>query len=911
MKKTYYALLLSVFVLFLTADLQAQIIYGTTRLGGTNMKGVLFKYTSTPNMVNVIDFGLGGPVKSNSSAEKPIGNLLYASNGMIYGITEMGGAQYEGTVYVYNPAADTIGIVYSFGYNTGSPVGGLAQSSSGVIYGIIVGGMSNQNGIIFKYNPTTSNFSLFHNITNAEGFGSSSGPTNHTDGMIYIVTSSSAANGKGAILQVNTSNDAVVNKFDMDTIHGYEINGPLCSASNGKLYGLAYRGGSQDVGTIFEFDPVQDTVIVLYNFQDAKAGSADGYSPHTSPTLYNGYLYGVTKFGGAYNQGVIFKYSLSGGQYTKLMDFDSTATGAFPLGKLSLGKDGWLYGSCYQGGAYNTGTFFKFHPQNNTFVKLVDFNGWNGNQPLTGGFIDDIKLEYSASDTVITSPPFNIQFTNQTANSSNYIWQWQFGDGAVSYQKNPSHTYTNNGIYTVTLIANDTVNNRQDTLLKQDYLSFSGATPCPVVASVNPSGLITVCPGDSVLLHSVNKDQGNSYQWLRTGLYISGAHDTVYWAKQTGYYQVRVDNGSCWNFSNVAYVNYYPTQAPYIESAGNIAPCSNDSLKIYTWGNYSNYLWSTGDTTKSIWVKKSGFYTLTIGDNNGCAVTSAIDTVNASLVDAPQICIVGVDSASGHNMIVWNQSSDLRIDSFRVYKEGPINNEFHLIGQKGRTETAMLMDPNSDPRVTSYRYRLMAIDSCGMETPVGDFHRTIHLVVNIGQGSTWNLYWNKYEGTSLGSYHIYRGTDSTQMQLLATVPSSVHSFTDGAPPAGDVFYLLKVDLPNACNPGGGTSYNLSSSNFFNTKDATVGVEEIIMHDISLTVFPNPNNGQFTIKINSPTQKRVNLMVFNNLGSLVASSQIDVNGTISKTVDLSHLSKGIYYLRLQTSDDVVMRKVIIQ
>jgi len=149
------------------------------------------------------------------------------------------------------------------------------------------------------------------------------------------------------------------------------------------------------------------------------------------------------------------------------------------------------------------------------------------------------------------------------------------------------------------------------------------------------------------------------------------------------------------------------------------------------------------------------------------------------------------------------------------------------------------------------------------------------------------------------------------MQLVAVVPSTVHSYTDLNPPTGDVFYLLKVDLPKACNPGGGNTYSLSSSNFFNTKDATVGIEKIKMHDISLSVFPNPNNGQFTLKVESTVAKQMNVVIFNSLGSLIYSEQLNINGTLTKNMNLSNLSKGVYFIRLQTNDDVVIRKIIIQ
>lgn len=47
--------------------------------------------------------------------------------------------------------------------------------------------------------------------------------------------------------------------------------------------------------------------------------------------------------------------------------------------------------------------------------------------------------------------PYNLQLTN-TGRGSSFLWD--FGDGATSTQRNPSHTYTEPGIYTITLIAN-------------------------------------------------------------------------------------------------------------------------------------------------------------------------------------------------------------------------------------------------------------------------------------------------------------------------------------------------------------------------------------------------------------------------------------------------------------------------
>jgi PKD repeat protein len=48
------------------------------------------------------------------------------------------------------------------------------------------------------------------------------------------------------------------------------------------------------------------------------------------------------------------------------------------------------------------------------------------------------------------SMPLTVQFTDESSTASGY--QWQFGDGSTSTDKNPVHTYTQPGSYTVTLV---------------------------------------------------------------------------------------------------------------------------------------------------------------------------------------------------------------------------------------------------------------------------------------------------------------------------------------------------------------------------------------------------------------------------------------------------------------------------
>jgi uncharacterized repeat protein (TIGR01451 family)/gliding motility-associated-like protein len=57
---------------------------------------------------------------------------------------------------------------------------------------------------------------------------------------------------------------------------------------------------------------------------------------------------------------------------------------------------------------------------------------------------------------------------------------------------------------------------------------------------------------------------------------------------------------------------------PTITVEGSLYPCHGDSVKLTANPSGYGYLWTTGQTTRSIWVKKSGTYNVRLVDKNGC-----------------------------------------------------------------------------------------------------------------------------------------------------------------------------------------------------------------------------------------------------------------------------------------------------
>lgn len=72
--------------------------------------------------------------------------------------------------------------------------------------------------------------------------------------------------------------------------------------------------------------------------------------------------------------------------------------------------------------------------------------------PLCTSVTDSVQIFPVTSNFTFTSGNFTVNFTDASTGATS--WLWHFGDGDSSMVQNPTHTYTTNGTYTVTLTIN-------------------------------------------------------------------------------------------------------------------------------------------------------------------------------------------------------------------------------------------------------------------------------------------------------------------------------------------------------------------------------------------------------------------------------------------------------------------------
>ena len=154
------------------------------------------------------------------------------------------------------------------------------------------------------------------------------------------------------------------------------------------------------------------------------------------------------------------------------------------------------------------------------------------------------------------------------------------------------------------------------------------------------------------------------------------------------------------------------------------------------------------------------------------------------------------------------------IDSFLIYRESGTNN-YIQVGSVAYDSLSQFVDSTNgiNPNVTSYRYKISVLDTCGLESELSSFHETIFLSVNQGVNGENYLIWDAYEGFPLLYYYILR--DSTaygNWEVLDSVSSNNFIYADLNPPVSGVNYVIEVLPPNTCTSTKAQDHNSTRSN---------------------------------------------------------------------------------------------------
>ncbi len=309
-----------------------------------------------------------------------INTISIAQQNSFWGTTSTGGTSNNGTIFKTDTNGNNFTSVHTFKEIDGkSPLNTkLIKASNGKIYGTTSRGGFYNDGVIFEYDYQLKKYSTLHHFDGALlGKNPSGGLIEASNGKLYGMTWMGGTSGDGILFEFDLTSNVMTKKVDFNSTLGAKPNGALIEANNGKLYGLTTEGGILDRGVLFEYDYINDVFTKKVDFD-----IFFGEWPSGSMTeATNGKLYGITRAGGAFSFGTLFEYSIPADTLVTLEDFVGVSNGAYPFEGPIQAANGKLYGLTSSGGGNNQGVLYEYNIQTSNFTRSVDITSITGGGP--------------------------------------------------------------------------------------------------------------------------------------------------------------------------------------------------------------------------------------------------------------------------------------------------------------------------------------------------------------------------------------------------------------------------------------------------------------------------------------------------------------------------------------------------
>ena len=504
------------------------------------------------------------------------------------------------------------------------------------------------------------------------------------------------------------------------------------------------------------------------------------------------------------------------------------------------------------------------------------------------------SVEATGLDVTVTPTPMTCAGANDASLEVNV-------SGAADYS-----VLWSNG-YSTDLISNLAAGTYEVTVTTpgcQAVYSYQVADVAPITATLTAA----VEPGCGLSNGVVNGTYsggtgGYTYDWIGQGQTTANLTGVPY-----GYYEVAVSDASGCADTFGIHLNNFGA----VNIADSIIPtaCEQENGAILTTltahpsGNPpSSINWSNGNPFEDNFNLAAGFYTITVASLPviGTEYCYASKTMAVG-VRAPlrqEICLVTVDTATSTNLVVWEKlESD--VHHYNIYRENAVAGMYMLIDTVMYDSESLFNDVVASPADRSWRYKISAVNECGIESPISAPHKTVHLNSIQEVGGSMDIYWDDYEGLTAPEYVIWRHTDATGWEPLpTTVPFGTSYFND-VPPAGSTGLDYFVELVPAftCIAEKAQDFNSSRSNKdraqFNAGEGT-GDSNNGIHEQSggqVDVYPNPFEEVLHISITNATAD-VTIFLYSIDGHLITSVTLS-NGI--HQLDLRNLGAGVYFIR---------------
>lgn len=513
----------------------------------------------------------------------------------------------------------------------------------------------------------------------------------------------------------------------------------------------------------------------------------------------------------------------------------------------------------------------------------------------------DIRIKQSPVVTVSNNGPLCAGdtlrlYASTVPTSGSYTYSWTGPQSFTSSTLNPTinnPATTNSGDYILTATLNGCKG--KDTTTAE--VKLRPATP---TASSNSP----VCPGTNLNLTSSSTTPGVTYSWGGPSYSSSSQNPTISPAtfSNAGSYTVTANLNGC-NSSTATTNVVVQVTTPTPSASSNSPVCTGGTLQLnsssiagatYNWNGPAAFSASTQNpTTGNVTLGMAGKYVVT-ATINGCI--SLPDTVTVVVNNGPQvnvyanpndsICIgksvtfVAISTNGGTSPVYqWLKNNVAIPGAFSAsYVTSGIStgDVFSCVLTNGTTCATATSDTSSNISMTALPYLTPTVSiSANPSTPLSPYQLVTFTATATNAGNEpkyqWRVNGKDVVGATSFTWGTYIINDHDTVTVVVTSNYLCPQPDTASSNAIGVSVLTSVDDVN----------NLSG----------------------IGMYPNPNNGNFTISGTLKSGKELSIEVLNTIGQIVfADKTLVINNALNKQVNLSGIANGVYILRLKAGGE---------
>lgn len=498
------------------------------------------------------------------------------------------------------------------------------------------------------------------------------------------------------------------------------------------------------------------------------------------------------------------------------------------------------------------------------------------------------------------------------------------------------------------------------TLTATDANNCKNSTTASITVNLLPtasiSGNLSICSGGST---SLSGDGGTTYLW-NPGLTTSSS--TIF--KTAGTVSLTATDANNCSNSTTAQITENPL--PEVNLGKDTLVCAGTVFNLSAGNSGMNYLWSTGETKQAVSLVSTGKYWVDVTNANGCASTDSIeltfsncslvwpgDADNNLVVDNYDLLPLGLyynqtgqqrDSISnvwlGQTCNEWsaNQSNGMNLKFADCNGDGTINSNdttaIHLNrsfthNKKSDVLAANATDPNLYFTIADSNFAPGSYINIDLWT--GDASNKITNMYGLAFDIGFNPDLIEADKTTFSFPVNYFGdglltfikVDESAGKIYGAITRTNHTNVDGYGKIASLKFKIKNTLPalsdfplsilnyKAIDAIGLTkTFNTPENNSITIDPELLNVATWKEDESLITIFPNPNTGRFTIKIeNQRLSSNTTIIIYDLLGNTISSLKLSSTQT---EIDLSSQAKGIYYLKIADKEGYIgAKKIVIQ